>query len=191
MATTSQAAKLESAQKSVHERIERRRFASTLLCNIHFKDFGNKFRRFSRNFRLFRNSYKFLFSVRFSYFQFSFLGKCCVASMSVNFRHFIMPLHEGRSVQYLHSSLFSLFAIYSLRIKELPVPASTPYASSRPETYTALTHTGRESSVWSGISLDSCVPRTSHSSDAQDCYEAQNPETPVVIFYELKHWSLL
>ena len=76
-------------------------------------------------------------------------------------------------------------------MSRLRTQSSTLYVSSRFESYTVLTHRNQESSVWSGISLDSFVPRTSHSSDAQDCYEAQNPETPVVIFYELKHWSLL
>lgn len=40
-------------------------------------------------------------------------------------------------------------------MSRLRKPASTRYASSRLETYMALTHTGRESSVRSGISLDS------------------------------------
>lgn len=40
-------------------------------------------------------------------------------------------------------------------MSRLRTPASTLYASSRLETYTALTHTGLESSVRSGISLDS------------------------------------
>lgn len=143
MATTLPATKLESAQKSVHKRIERRR-ATALSGHIHFEDFGHKFRRFRGNlhgvwFRLLesiaeiKTIKQFLFYIRFAHFQFSFLGKCCVASMSVNFRHFIMPLHEGRSVQYLHSSLFNLFAILSLQIKELPVLALLPCGEFNPE----------------------------------------------------------
>jgi len=151
MATTSQASKLESAQKSVHKRIERRR-ATALPCYINFKDFRYKFRRFRWNLRVYfrllesiaeiKTIKKFLFCIiiiMFAHFQFSFLGKCCVASMSVNFRHFIMPLHEGRSVQYLHSSLFSLFAILSLRIKELPVLALLPCGEFNPENSLSIT----------------------------------------------------
>lgn len=149
MATTLEATKFESAHKSVHKRIERRR-ATALPCHIHFKDFGHKFRRFGGNLRVkfwllesiakIKAIEKFLLCIiRFAHFQFSFLGKCCVASMSVNFRHFIMPLHEGRSVQYLHSSLFSLFAITSLRIKELPVLALLPCGEFNPENSLSIT----------------------------------------------------
>ncbi len=40
-------------------------------------------------------------------------------------------------------------------MSRLHTQSSTPYASSRLESYTALTHRNQESSVWSGISLDS------------------------------------
>lgn len=44
-------------------------------------------------------------------------------------------------------------------MSRLRTQSNTLYVSSRPESYTALTHRNRESSVWSGISLDSfCNP---------------------------------
>lgn len=147
MATTSSVTQFKTAQKSVHKRIKHR--ALSLPCHIHFKDLCHKFRRLCWDLRVWLRLLetiaeiealeKFLFYIRFAHFQFSFLGKCCVASMSVNFRHFIMPLHEGRSVQYLHSSLFSLFAITSLRIKELPVLALLPCGEFNPENSLSIT----------------------------------------------------